>query len=308
MKLSVRAAIDQLKPFSRFFVERPRFAAVLAVVMSLAGAVSAWKLPVAQYPQISPPRVSVSCSYAGANAREVMNTIAAPLEDELNGVENMLFMGSSCADDGSYSIGITFEVGTDRDVALMKVQNRVQQALTKLPAEVKATGLRVRCASEDQLGLMCIRSPGEKMSRIEISDYIYGVIQPALLRTPGVGEATVHGPKMAMRAWLDSARCAALGINSEEIVDALKHQNVQASLGSVGQSPVGDDSATTYTLVAKGRLYTPEEFGEIIVRRDANGGIVRLKDVARVELGQQGYTYDGTFNNRPSVTIELNQL
>jgi len=308
VKLSVRAAVDQLKPFSRFFIERPRFAAVLAIVMSLAGAVSVWKLPVAQYPKISPPRVSVSCSYAGANAREVMNTIAAPLEDELNGVENMLFMGSSCADDGSYSIGITFEVGTDRDVALMKVQNRVQQALTKLPTEVKATGLRVRCASEDQLGLLCIRSPGEKMSRIEISDYIYGVIQPALLRTPGVGEANVHGPKMAMRTWLDSARCAALGINSEEVVAALKHQNVQASLGSVGQSPVGDESATVYTLVAKGRLYTPEEFGEIIVRRDANGGIVRLKDVARVELGQQGYTYDGTFNNRPSVTIELNQL
>ena len=308
MKPSIRAAIDALRPFSRFFIERPRFAGVVSIVLSLAGTVALLKLPVAQYPEVQPPRIVVTCSYPGANAHEVMNTVASPLEDEMNGVEDMLFMASSCADDGTYSLGITFEVGTDRDVALMKVQNRVQQALTKLPAEIKATGLRVRCASEDQLGILTLRSKTGKLSRIEVSDYMYGVVQPAILRVPGVGDASIHGPKMAIRVWLDPRRCAAQGINAEEVVAAIKAQNVQASLGSVGASPTPDDNACKITLIAKGRLQTPEEFGEIIVRRDARGGIVRLKDVARAEYGEQGDNFFNTFNNDVSTSVELNQL
>ena len=308
MKLSIRAAIDALHPFSRFFIERPRFAGVVSIVLSLAGAVALMKLPVAQYPEVQPPRIIVACNYPGANAHEVMNTVASPLEDEMNGVEDMLFMSSSCSDDGAYSLGVTFEVGTDRDVALMKVQNRVQQALTKLPAEIKATGLRVRCASEDQLGILTLRSKTGKLSRIEVSDYMHGVVQPAILRVPGVGDATIHGPKMAIRVWLDPRRCAAQGINAEEIVAAIKAQNVQASLGSVGASPAPDNNARKITLIAKGRLHTPEEFGEIIVRRDAKGGLVRLKDVARAEYGEQGYNFFNTFNNDVSISVELNQL
>ena len=308
MKLSVRAAIDALRPMSRFFIERPRFAAVLSVVLSLSGAVALLNLPVAQYPEVTPPRITVSCSYPGANANEVMNTVAGPLEDTMNGVEDMLFMSSSCADDGSYSLGITFEVGVDRDVALMKVQNRVQQATSKLPVEVKNTGLTVRCASEDQLGILTLRSRTGKLSRIEVSDYMYGVVQPALLRVSGVGDASVHGPKMAIRVWLDPARLAALGINSEEVVAAIKAQNVQASLGTVGSSPAPTAFARSLTLIAKGRLHTPEEFGEIVVRRDEKGGIVRLKDVARAEFGEQGYTHDNSFNNQVSISVELNQM
>ncbi len=307
-RLSVRAAIDALRPMSRFFIERPRFAAVISIVLSLAGLVALKYLPVAQYPEVTPPRIVVSCSYPGANAREVMNTVATPLEDEMNGVEDMLFMSSSCADDGSYSLGITFEVGVDRDVALMKVQNRVQQALNKLPVEVKNTGLRVRCASEDQLGILTLRSKSGRLSRIEVSDYMYGVVQPALLRVPGVGDASIHGPKMAMRVWLDPMRCAAQGINSEEVVAALKAQNVQASLGTVGASPAPENEGRSLTLIAKGRLHTPEEFAEIIVRRDAKGGVVRLKDVARTEYGEQGYTHHNSFNNTTSISVELNQM
>jgi len=305
---TLRSSIASLKPFSRFFIERPRFAAVISIALSVSGLVSLWKLPVTQYPQVTPPRIVVSCNYPGANAAEVMNTIAGPLEDEMNGVEDMLYMASSCADDGSYSLGITFEVGTDRDVALMKVQNRVQQATSKLPVEVKNTGLRVRCASEDQLGILTLRSRGGELSRIEVSDYMFGVVQPALLRVPGVGDASIHGPKMAMRVWLDPKRCAALGINSEEVVAAIKAQNVQASLGSVGGSPTDDKFSRTLTLIAKGRLKTPEEFGEIVVRRDENGGIVRLKDVARAEFGEQGYTHNNSFNNKTSISVEINQL
>ncbi len=307
-RLSVRAAIDALRPMSRFFIERPRFAAVISIVLSLAGLVALKYLPVAQYPEVTPPRIVVSCSYPGANAREVMNTVATPLEDEMNGVEDMLFMSSSCADDGSYSLGITFEVGVDRDVALMKVQNRVQQALNKLPVEVKNTGLRVRCASEDQLGILTLRSKSGRLSRIEVSDYMYGVVQPALLRVPGVGDASIHGPKMAMRVWLDPMRCAAQGINSEEVVAALKAQNVQASLGTVGASPAPENEGRSLTLIAKGRLHAPEEFAEIIVRRDAKGGVVRLKDVARTEYGEQGYTHHNSFNNTTSISVELNQM
>ena len=307
-RLSVRAAINALRPMSRFFIERPRFAAVISIVLSLSGLVALKFLPVAQYPEVTPPRIVVACSYPGANAQEVMNTVAAPLEDEMNGVEDMLFMASSCTDDGSYSLGITFEVGVNRDVALMKVQNRVQQALSKLPVEVKNTGLRVRCASEDQLGILTLRSKTGKLSRIEVSDYMYGVVQPALLRVQGVGDASIHGPKMAMRVWLDPKRCAALGINSEEVVAALKAQNVQASLGTVGASPAPDNEGRSLTLIAKGRLHTPEEFAEIIVRRDANGGVVRLRDVARTEYGEQGYSHFNSFNNKTSISVELNQM
>ncbi len=307
-RFSVRAAIDALRPFSRFFIERPRFAAVVSIVLSISGSVALYYLPVAQYPEVQPPRIVVSCSYPGANAREVMNTVAGPLEDEMNGVEDMLFMSSSCTDDGNYSLGITFEVGTDRDVALMKVQNRVQQATSKLPVEVKNTGLRMRCASEDQLGILTLRSKTGKLSRIEVSDYMYGVVQPALLRVPGVGDASIHGPKMAMRVWLDPKRCAAQGINSEEVVAAIKQQNIQASLGTVGSSPAPDLDARALTLIAKGRLRTPEEFGEIIVRRDDAGGLVRLKDVARAEFGEQGYTHFNSFNNKVSISVDLNQL
>ena len=308
MKLGVRAAIDSLRPFSRFFIERPRFAAVISIVMSLAGTVALVMLPVSQYPSVSPPRITVGCSYPGANACEVMNTVAGPLEDEINGVEDMLYMASSCADDGSYSLGITFEVGTDRDSALMKVQNRVQQATSKLPVEVRNTGLRVRCASEDLLGTLTLRSRTGRMTRIEVSDYMYGVVQPALLRTEGVGDVSVHGPKMAMRVWLDPARCAAQGIDSAEVVAAIRAQNVQASIGVVGSSPASATDGRCLTLIAKGRLKTPEEFGDIVVRRDTGGGIVRLRDVARMELGEQGYTHDNSYNNMPSISAEINQM
>ena len=308
MKFSVRAAIDALKPFSRFFIERPRFAVVLALVMSIAGGLSLSFLPVAQYPEITPPRIMVGCSYPGANAREVMNTVATPLETELNGVEGMLFMTDSCNDAGDYSVGITFEVGTDRDVALMKVQNRVQQALTKLPAEVKNTGLKIRCASEDQLGFICIRSPGRKMSRFEISNYVYDTVQPALLRVPGVGDATVRGPIAAIRVWLDAPRMAACGMNTEDVVAAIKAQNIQASIGQVGGSPTTNPNLLCFTLISKGRLYTPEEFDEIVVRTDEQGGLVRIKDIARTDVNQRRFFYDGSFNGSPAVAIDINQL
>ena len=165
------------------FVKRPRFAVVMAIVLSLAGLISLSFLPVAQYPSVAPPRIVAKCSYPGANAEEVMRTVGVPLEEGLNGVEGMLFMTSGSNDAGGYSASVTFEVGTDKDVALMKVQNRVQQKLSKLPVEVRNTGVSVVCASEDQLGFVCLTSPDGTMNRFEIADYVYQTVRPALLRS-----------------------------------------------------------------------------------------------------------------------------
>ena len=307
MKLPIRASIDQIKTFSRVFVERPRFAMVIAIVLSMAGVMAIWKLPIAQYPQLTPPEISVTYSYPGANAREVMNTVATPLEDEVNGVDDMLYMTSDCTDDGQYQLKVSFEVESDRDMDLVKVQNRCAQAEAKLPAEVKQLGGRLRAQSTDFLGFFALRSPKGTISRMKLSDYAYANLQPVLLRVEGVGECTIYGPKLSMRVWLDPARLAAQGMNSEEVIAAVTKQNIQASLGTVGASPTGPHGAYSYTLLAKGRLMTPEEFDEIVVRRDANGGIVKLKDVARTEIGEQNYMFAGTYNGGNSVQIALQQ-
>ena len=307
MKLTLRKAIDALKPFSRTFVERPRFAMVIAICLSIAGVMAIFRLPVSQYPRLTPPTISVQYNYPGANAREVMNTVAMPIEDEVNGVDDMLYMTGACSDDGSYQLTVSFEVESDRDMDMVKVQNRVAQAEAKLPSEAKQLGGRIRAQSEDQLGFMTFRSPKGTMSRLQISDYIYGNIQPVLLRIPGVGEATVYGPRLSMRVWLDPQRMAAQGINSEEVIAAVTRQNIQASLGKVGASPIPKHGAKTYTLISKGRLMSPKEFNEIVVRRDEQGGAVRLKDVARTEVGEENYMFTGQFNGQNAVSVALNQ-
>ena len=305
MKLHIRESIDSIKTFSRVFIERPRFAMVISIVLTIAGVMSMTWLPISQYPRLTPPSISVNYTYPGANAVEVLNTVARPIEDEVNGVDDMLYMNGSCSDDGNYTLNVSFEVESDRDMDMVKVQNRVAQAEAKLPQEVKQLGGRIRAQSEDLLGFMTVSST--KMSRLQVSDYIYANVQPVLLRVPGVGEATIYGPKLSMRVWLDPARLAAQHINSEEVIAAVTRQNIQASLGTVGASPIPAHGAHTYTLTAKGRLMTPKEFDEIIVRRDDQGGIVKLKDVARTEVGEQNYMFSGQFNGGNTVSIALAQ-
>ena len=307
MKLGIRASIDQIKTFSRIFVERPRFAMVISIVLSMAGVMAITKLPVSQYPRLTPPSISVTYNYPGANAREVLNTVAMPIEDEVNGVDDMLYMVGSCGDDGSYSLNISFEVESDRDMDMVKVQNRVAQAEAKLPTEVQQLGGRIRAAAEDMLGVISIKSPKGTFSRLQLSDYCYANINPVLLRVPGVGESTIYGPKLSMRVWLNSDKMASLGMNSEEVIAAVSKQNVQASLGAVGATPVGMNAQWTMSIVAKGRLMSPKEFDEIVVRRDANGGIVRLKDIARTEVGEQTYMFSGQLNGENVVQIALQQ-
>ena len=307
MKISIRKSIDQIKTFSRTFIERPRFAMVISIVLTMAGMMAYFNLPVSQYPRLTPPSISVSYTYPGASAKEVMNTVAMPIEDQVNGVDDMLYMVGSSSDDGSYALNVSFEVESDRDMDMVKVQNRVSQAEAKLPTEVKQLGGRIRAQSEDMLGFIALRSPSGKLSRLQISDYIYANIQPVLLRIPGVGEATVYGPRLAMRVWLDPDRMAAQGLNSEEVIAAVSKQNVQASVGSVGASPMPKNAAHVFTITAKGRLMKPEEFNEIVIRRDENGGIVRLKDIARTEIGEENYMFSGQYDGENAVMIALQQ-
>jgi len=290
---------------SEFFAARPRLAAVVALVALLAGALSAPLLPVALYPTLARPAISVSCNYPGASAVELMNTVAGPMEEKVNGVEGMDRMTSSCYDNGAYSLTVNFEVGYDRDIALMKVQSKVQQAMSLLPQEVKNTGVTVESGTTEELGILTLRSKDGRLSHDQVADYVFGVVNPAVLRVSGVGKSTVKDDKIAVRVWMKPEKIAARGLCTEDVVSAIKAQNVQASLGAVGSRPAEDAKARVLTLISKGRLSSPEEFGEIIVATDAQGGIVRLKDVADIGKGPQGYSYTSFYGETPAVYIVL---
>ncbi len=294
--------------FSRIFVNRPRFALVIAIVMSLVGVVAIQSLPVEQYPEVTPPTVQVSCMYPGANAVDLANTVAIPLESEINGVEDMLYMSSSCTDSGRYSLTVTFAVGTNRDMALVRVQNRVSQAQPKLPTEVIQQGISVKSKSESMLGFIAFQSPSGALNKLQVSDYIYSNVRDALLRIPGVGGVDVFGGKLAMRIWVDPERLAAQGMDANAVRTAIASQNKQAALGAVGASPVADPNVKeVYSIIADGRLKSVQEFENIVIRTAEEGGLVRLKDVARIEVGEQGYANAGFFNGVENISLGLNQ-
>ncbi len=288
-------------------MERPRFAMVIAIVLTMAGVMAIMNLPIAQYPQLTPPEIRVRYSYPGANAQEVLQTIGTPIEDEINGVDDMIYMSSESGDSGTYNLTVSFKVDSDRDMDLVKVQNRLTQAEAKLPSTARELGGSVRAMSTDFLGFFALLSPKGTISRLDLSNYAYQNIKPALQRVDGVGDITIYGPKLAVRVWLDPQRLAAQSMNSEEVIGAISQQNIQASLGAVGASPVGEHGAFTYTLVSKGRLLTAEEFEEIVVRRDDQGGLVRLKDIARVEVGEENYSFSGQYNGGNAISIGIQQ-
>ena len=305
MKLPIRKAIDEIKTFSRVFVERPRFAMVIAIVLTMAGVLSMTKLPITQYPQLTPPEIRVTYTYPGANAREVMNTVATPIEYEVNGVDDMIYMSSESGDDGSYSLTVCFEVESNRDMDLVKVQNRLSQAEAKLPTEVKQLGGRVRAQSTDFLGFLTLLSPNGTHTTLELSDYAYQNIQPRLLRIAGVGEAQIYGPKLAVRVWLDPQKLTALGLDAEKVVAAIRRQNIQAPLGSVGSAPAAASNGRVISLISKGRINKIEEFERIVICSDDRGGIVRLSDVGRVEYGLQAYAYNSFVGDVPCVQMYI---
>lgn len=293
--------------FSRIFIERPRFAMVISIVLTLAGVISIFSLPIALYPEITPPEVVVSASYPGASAEVVARTIGIPLEEEINGVEDMLYMSSS-SENSKYSLTVTFKVGVDRDMAQVKVQNRIQQAQSKLPTEVTRQGLTVRSRSSNILGFITVGSPKGTHTPLELADYVQNNVKNNLARVYGVGEVNVYSSKLSMRVWLDADKITALNLPLSSIAAAIESQNYQPSLGSVGAMPGDGTQQMVYTLQTQGRVNEVEDFSNIIVRTAEQGGLVYLKDIARIEIGEESYHATSKFNNAPNVAIAINQL
>jgi HAE1 family hydrophobic/amphiphilic exporter-1 len=294
---------------SKTFIERPRFAMVVSIVVLLAGLISIPILPVAEFPEITPPQVSVTTRYPGANAETLVNSVAGPIEQRVNGVEGMLYMQSTSSDDGSYSLRVTFDFGVDADQAQVNVQNLVSQAEPVLPEEVKRQGVTVRKQSTDMLMIVNVYSPDQSLSPEFISNYATINVADVLARIDGVAEASNMGAlDYGMRVWLDPDRMAALGLTAEEVVAAIREQNVQVAVGQIGSPPVPAGQQFQYTLTTQGRLETVEEFERIVVRAGGGARIVYLKDVARVELGAQNYAWYGELDNSPSAVIAIYML
>ena len=281
---------------------------VIAIVMTIAGVISVLSLPISLYPQITPPEVNVSASYTGASAEVVANTIGIPIEQEVNGVEDMLYMSSTSSNSGRYSLSVSFEVGTDPDMAQVKVQNRVQQAMSKLPAEVQQYGISVKRRSSDILGFLNVRSPKGTHDVEFLSNYVENNIKNSLSRVYGVGDVSVHASPLSMRVWLDADKITALNIPLATVRAAIESPNYHPSLGSVGGMPGYGSQQMTYSLQTKGRLNEATDFENIIIRTEEDGGLVRLKDVARVEIGSETYMFKSQLDGVPSVAISLNTL
>lgn len=293
---------------SRIFIERPRFAMVISIVMTIAGAIALFSLPISLYPEITPPTVNVSATYPGASAEVIADTVGIPMEEAINGVEDMLYMDSTSDGNGKYSLTITFEVGIDSDMAQVKVQNRVQQALSKLPAEVQQQGITVSRRSSDILGFLSVSSPKGTMTTLDLSNYVQNNIKNNLIRVNGVGEVNVYAPPLSMRVWLDADKITALNLPISTITAAIKSQNVQPSLGKVGAMPGDGKQQMIYTLLSSGRINDVNDFKKIIVRTDEEGGLVRLEDIAKIEIGEEAYSSYAEFDGAPSVAIAINLL
>ncbi len=289
-----------------FFIRRPRFAMVIALLLTFVGAVSLKLIPVEQYPAITPPVVNVSASWPGASASDVAEAIAAPLETQLNGVDHMLYMESTSSDEGTYRLSITFAAGTDADLAAIDVQNRVAQALAQLPAEVQQNGVQVRKRASNLLMGVSLYSPLGTLSPLFVSNYASTQVREALARLPGVGEVQMFGARdYSMRIWLRPDRMNALNITTDDVAQALREQNVQGAAGQVGTPPVFNGQQQTLTINGLGRLNEAASFGEIILRRGAQGQLVRLADVATIELGARSYSSGAQLNGKASAYLGI---
>lgn len=295
--------------FSHFFIDRPIFATVISVFIVFVGLIAFSQLSLTQYPNIAPPTITVSGSYSGASPEVIMNTTLAPLEQKLNGVEGMIYMSSEATSEGSWSISITFETDVDIDMAQVLVQNRVRQAENRLPQEVRDVGLNVYKRNPDILLTINLVSPNGTRDKIYLSNYAITQMQDRLARIYGVSEFSVWGAKeYSMRIWLNPDRLAAVNLSPIEVIDALKEQNTQVAAGRLNQPPSDTGAAFELLINARGRLETPDEFGDIIVKYTPDGRIIHLKDIARIELGAYSYSNESYINQKSSVSMGVYQL
>jgi multidrug efflux pump subunit AcrB len=302
---------------TRFFIERPIFAWVVSIVIVLLGGVAAFTLPTAQYPNITPPTVQVTASYPGANAQVVADSVAAPIEQQVNGVENMLYMSSQCTNDGAYNLTVTFALGTDLNMAQVLVQNRVSLAMPQLPAQVQVQGVSTKKKSPSILLAINLISPDGRYDDLYLSNYATIQIKDELLRIDGVGDINYLGQRdYSMRIWLDPQEMATRNLTTTDVVNAVKSQNVQVAAGQIGQQPVPQGQQFQLTMSTLGRLLEENQFADIIVKTNqgdpeqgrASAQVVRLKDIGRVELGAQQYDQICRLDGQPSVGLAVFQL
>ncbi|MGD9602629.1 MAG: efflux RND transporter permease subunit, partial [Gammaproteobacteria bacterium] len=290
--------------FSHFFIERPIFASVIAILITLVGAISYFALPVAQYPEIVPPTIQVTATYPGASPETIASTVATPIEQEINGVDGMLFMNSFSTSDGRLTINVTFELGTNLDIAQVLVQNRVAIALPRLPEDVRRLGVNVLKNSPDMLLVMHIYSPDGSRDGAYLSNYARTQVVDRLSRLRGVGQLNIFAERAySMRVWIDPERAAARDLTATEIVEAVRQNNVQVASGALNQLPVPTPPAFEFAVESQGRFIEPEQFGQIVVKRSRDGRVTRLRDVARVELGAQDYSTIGYLDGKPALPM-----
>jgi len=293
---------------SHFFIRRPIFAAVIAIIITIVGAAAYFGLPISQYPDVVPPTVTVSANYPGASAETVAETVAAPIEQQINGVDNMLYQSSQSTGDGRLTVTVTFKIGTNLDTAQVLVQNRVALAEPNLPEEVRRQGVVVRKTSPSWLMAVNVLSPDGSLDRGYVSNYALTQLKDRLARVEGIGDVQVFGARdYAMRVWIDPGRASALGLTAGDILAALRAQNVQVAAGTVGQPPYGMGTTQQFSVEAQGRFKTADEFANIIVRTNENGGITRVRDVARVELGADDYGVNAYLSGKDSIIMGVTQ-
>ncbi|MEM8744600.1 MAG: efflux RND transporter permease subunit, partial [Pseudomonadota bacterium] len=293
---------------SHFFIDRPIFASVISIILTIVGAISYFALPVSEYPEIAPPTIVVSASYPGASADVIADTVAAPLEQEINGVEGMLYISSQSTGNGATSINVVFKPGTDIDLAQVLVQNRVSVAEPRLPEEVRRLGVTVRKNSPDLMLVIHLTSPDGTFDQQYISNYATLNIKDVLARLDGVGEARVFGARdYSMRIWLDPALVAARSLTASEVVAGLRRANLQVAAGSINQPPATSEGAYELTVNTLGRLTDPEQFANVVIARDDDGRVTRVRDIARVELGSQDYTINAYLDNKVATAIVIFQ-
>ena len=295
--------------FTNFFIDRPIFAAVLSIVIVLVGGLALIALPITQYPEIAPPTVVVTTAYPGADAKVVAETVATPIEQEVNGVEDMLYMSSQSTNSGNMALTISFRPGTNLDKSQVLVQNRVALAEPRLPDEVRRQGISVKKRSPDLSLVVNLVSPDKRYDSIYLSNYALLQVKDTLARLPGVGDILVFGARdYSMRLWLNPEKIAARNLTAGEVVNAIREQNVQVAAGVIGQQPAPDNAEFQYTVTTLGRLSQPAQFGEIVIKQGGNGQITHLKDVARIEMGAKDYNSGLYLDGEPTIGLAIFQL
>ena len=294
---------------SQFFINRPRFAIVIAILFLLSGLIALFTLPITLYPNITPSVITVSTRYPGADAQTVLDTVIQPIESQINGVKRMLYMSSTATDDGSASVKVTFDIGTDGDTNTVNTQNRVNWATAQLPQEVQRQGVITKEASSNILAVITLYSPNGTYSELELSNFMSISVKDEIARIPGVGDVMEFGEMTyAMRIWLDTMRMAWLKVTVEDVKSAIAAQNVQVSAGALGDAPSSPEQAERLSVAAQGRLANPEQFGSIVIRSNSDGSQVRLRDIARVEMGAETYSGISTLNGKPAAMLAVYQL